>query len=179
MWKIFVKSLGTEFEHTYIIRDPVHSFANLFFNLLMTNLNYYELRSRAVAIVYHYVRPPVNSLPYFKFLHIDDFRKQLIWLKNNFSFPSVDQFLDTCHSRKRWTGVLLTFDDGLSEHHDYVLPILKELGLWGIFYVATGPMNTRIMLDVHRVHLLLGRLGGANALKLLGDIMDIYNGNID
>jgi len=71
-------------------------------------------------------------------------------------------------------GVLLTFDDGLSEHHDYVLPILKELGLWGIFYVPTGPMNTRIMLDVHRVHLLLGRLGGENALKLLGDIIEDY-----
>jgi peptidoglycan/xylan/chitin deacetylase (PgdA/CDA1 family) len=38
-------------------------------------------------------------------------------------------------------GFLLTFDDGTSDHHEIVLPLLKEMGLHGIFFVPTAKLN--------------------------------------
>ena len=57
-------------------------------------------------------------------------------------------------------NMLLTFDDGLSDHYQYVLPELRRRGLWGIFYIPAGPYQSGRMLDVHCIHLLIGRYGG-------------------
>jgi peptidoglycan/xylan/chitin deacetylase (PgdA/CDA1 family) len=54
----------------------------------------------------------------------------------------------------------LTLDDGFKDHHRYVFPELKRRGLWGISYVPTSPLATGRLLDVHRIHMLLGRHGG-------------------
>ena len=64
-------------------------------------------------------------------------------------------------------GVLLTFDDGLRDHAEFVLPALQARGLFGLFYVCSGPAMAGRILDVHKVHLALGRLGGAAALDWL------------
>ena len=54
--------------------------------------------------------------------------------------------------------MLLTFDDGLRDHAEFVLPVLQARGLFGLFYVSSGPAMTGRILDVHKVHLALGRL---------------------
>ena len=64
-------------------------------------------------------------------------------------------------------GVLLTFDDGLRDHRDFVLPVLQERGLFGLFYVPSGPAITGRILDVHKVHLAVGRMGGRAVLTWL------------
>jgi peptidoglycan/xylan/chitin deacetylase (PgdA/CDA1 family) len=64
-------------------------------------------------------------------------------------------------------GVLLTFDDGLRDHVEFVLPVLSARDLWGLFYVPSGPGAEGSLLDVHKVHLALGRLGGTAALTWL------------
>jgi len=120
------------------------------------------------AIMYHYVRPDDPGLPYFRHLHLDDFRRQLDFLSESFRLPARDEFLEALRSRRPLTeAVLLTFDDGLKDHYRYVLPELKSRGLWGIFYVSTGVYRTRRLLDVHRTHLLLGRWGGGSVLDAL------------
>ena len=65
------------------------------------------------------------------------------------------------------SGVLLTFDDGLRDHIDCVLPVLRTRNLWGLFYVPSKPIAEGRLLDVHKVHLALGRLGGAAVLTWL------------
>jgi peptidoglycan/xylan/chitin deacetylase (PgdA/CDA1 family) len=60
--------------------------------------------------------------------------------------------------------MLLTFDDGLRDHVDFVLPALTARGLFGLFYVPSGPALTGELLDVHKVHLVLGKLGGEAVL---------------
>jgi peptidoglycan/xylan/chitin deacetylase (PgdA/CDA1 family) len=64
-------------------------------------------------------------------------------------------------------GVLLTFDDGLRDHADFVLPTLRRRGLFGLFYVSSGPALTHELLDVHKVHLAVGRIGGQASLAWL------------
>jgi peptidoglycan/xylan/chitin deacetylase (PgdA/CDA1 family) len=121
--------------------------------------------------MYHYVRPVPTQLDYFRYLHVDDFRRQLDWFTAHYTFIERDAFLRSLREGRACEGVVLTFDDGLSDHYRYVVPELTKRGLWGIFYVPTGMYTKGKLLDVHRIHLLLGRFGGETALELLQDIL--------
>jgi len=54
---------------------------------------------------------------------------------------------------------LLTFDDGLREHAEIVLPILKRRGLCGIFFVPGSVLAKPKMLCAHEIHLLIECMG--------------------
>jgi peptidoglycan/xylan/chitin deacetylase (PgdA/CDA1 family) len=119
------------------------------------------------AIMYHYVRPAPRDLPYFRYLHVEDFARQLDWFEQNLGFVTREDFDKACATGRVPDGVVLTFDDGLTDHYDHVLPLLQQRGLFGLFYVCTSPYESGRLLDVHRIHLLLGRLGGQCALDRL------------
>ena len=93
------------------------------------------------AIMYHYVRPAPEQLPYFRYLHIDDFARQLDWFARHDRFLSREEFCNACETGDARDGIVLTFDDGLADHYSYVLPLLVERGLFGIFYVCTAPLE--------------------------------------
>lgn len=123
------------------------------------------------ALMYHYVRPEPVGLDSFVYLHVSDFARQLDWLADHIGFVSRADFeraIETCQPP---SGALLTFDDGLADHYDHVLPILRDRGLWGTFYIPTGVYQTGKLLDVHRIHLLLGRFGGAYCMNLIKEIV--------
>jgi peptidoglycan/xylan/chitin deacetylase (PgdA/CDA1 family) len=117
--------------------------------------------------MYHYVRPAPHDLPFFRYLHVEDFARQLDWFDRHLGFVRREEFEDACATGRVPDGVLLTFDDGLADHYDHVFPLLQQRGLFGFFYVCTSPYDTDRLLDVHRIHLLLGRLGGQLALRRL------------
>ena len=124
------------------------------------------------AVMYHYVRPEPEHLPYFRYLHLEDFRRQLDWLDETYGFVSRDDFETALISRRPVSGAVLTFDDGIHDHYHHVFPELRRRGLWGIFYVPTGIYQTRTLLDVHRIHMLIGRHGGLAALDALRAIVE-------
>lgn len=125
------------------------------------------------AVVYHYVRPAPDGLPFFRYLHVEDFRRQLDTLQREFRLIALPEFLRALDGEPiQADAMLLTFDDGLRDHMDYVLPELKARGLWAIFYVATGPLATGKLLDVHRLHLLLGRHGGSVLVDHLARLVE-------
>jgi peptidoglycan/xylan/chitin deacetylase (PgdA/CDA1 family) len=113
------------------------------------------------AIMYHYVRPDNPQLPYFRHLSHEAFVRQLDFFGENYHFVSKEEFKDALRSGVPVkNGIVLTFDDGFKDHFSYVLPELKKRNLWGFFYIPTQPYLTGKLLDVHRVHLLLGKYGG-------------------
>jgi peptidoglycan/xylan/chitin deacetylase (PgdA/CDA1 family) len=126
------------------------------------------------SVMYHYVRPNPTGLPHFRYLHVDDFRTQIDTLMQTHRAPGIEETLDIIGGRREIPadGLVLTFDDAFSDHYRHVLPILAERGLWGIFYVPTGIYSTRKLLDVHRVHVLLGLLGGVAALESLDNLLE-------
>lgn len=124
------------------------------------------------ALMYHYVRPEHEDLPYFRYLHVDDFARQLDWLELNHGFISREAFTRSIAAGRPEDGCVLTFDDGFSDHFDFVLPELLRRDLWGIFYVPTGVYETGQLLDVHRIHLLLGRCGGVAVLEQLVSLLE-------
>lgn len=120
------------------------------------------------AVMYHYVQEPVARLPHFRYLHIDNFRKQLDFFANHGGFVSREEWSDFVKlglMPKLPGKYLLTFDDAMCCHFDYVYPELIKRGLWGIFYVPTGPYTDDIVLNVHRVHLLCGAFNGIELLE--------------
>jgi peptidoglycan/xylan/chitin deacetylase (PgdA/CDA1 family) len=117
--------------------------------------------------MYHYVREYRHDLPYFRFLDVRNFRRQLDFFAATCGFVTFDEW---CRYLSDGTmpdvpgKVLLTFDDALSCHFRYVFPELKSRRLWGMFYVPTLPYARPGILDVHRIHLLCGAFEGKRLL---------------
>lgn len=109
------------------------------------------------AVMYHYVRNEDPAFPLFKFLHFEDFKRQLDYFSQNFSILHPDVLKESIVTGVKPEGVILTFDDGVKDHYHYVMPELLKRGLSGIFYISTGVYEKRKILGVHRLHLLLGR----------------------
>jgi len=125
-------------------------------------------------VMYHYVRPTNSNYPYFKGLNIVDFKRQLDWFSSNGGFVDRDDFLNVFNGRKKTIPkkeFVLTFDDGLSDHYSFVYPELKKRNIFGIFYIPTLHFSSKKILDVHRIHLLVGRYGGKRMMKELDKIV--------
>lgn len=117
------------------------------------------------AVMYHYVRHSSPDSPYFTYLDLDDFRRQLDYFQRKFGYVRKSDFIESLATGKAPEGVLLTFDDGLSDHYRFVFPELEKRGLWGIFYIPTLPLAASKFIDVHCTHLLLGKHGGVRLLE--------------
>jgi len=117
------------------------------------------------AIMYHYVRPFDDGFPNFKNLDVADFHKQLDYFEDTFGFVSKEDFLTSLRTGVPTPGVILTFDDGFKDHIAHVLPALEERGLWGIFYITTGVYQKETLLDVHKIHLLLGKISSKEVFE--------------
>ena len=103
------------------------------------------------AIMYHYVREYKPELPKFRFLDIQNFRKQLDYFEQKFGFVSRKDWDLVIQKKKLGSAegkVVLTFDDSLSCHFDYVFPELKKRNLWGIFYDSNSTIHK--IKDVRR-----------------------------
>lgn len=118
--------------------------------------------SKCLVVMYHYVRPRDPLLEGGVIgLTPGEFAAQLDELTA--VLEPIDWPALWAWSEGRGTlpprCVLLTFDDGLSDHAAYVLPALRERGLRGTFFVATDPLTRHRMLPAHAIHLLLGYVG--------------------
>ena len=101
--------------------------------------------------MYHYVQNIEKER--FPNLHARsnlEFDTQIDYLDENFQIvPAVDL---TFQSNKK---IVLTFDDGLKDHYKNVFPRLIKKNLVGQFFVSSAPLLRSIVLDVHKIHLLL------------------------
>ncbi len=106
---------------------------------------------------YHYIRENFSA-PYPSIFGIspDDFRKQLLLLKNqgdfiepNFLVENLKEVLESDDNH-----FLVTFDDGLKEQFEYALPILDELKIPALFFInSINHMEKKVSL-VHKIHLV-------------------------
>ena len=122
--------------------------------------------------MYNYVKPKNFKYPYFNFLNLDVFRRQLDYFEETQGFISKKDFFESIDNNINPKGFVLTFDDGLKDHFKYVLPELAKRNLWGIFYVSSDAYKTRKLLDVHRIQYLKGKFGATKILKDLINMID-------
>ena len=135
------------------------------------------------AVMYHYVRPNTDRPPYeYYYLDLDDFRRQLDYFEETYELIDRDTFLSYLEgdATPASEDAILTFDDGLRDHYEWVLPELQERNLWGLFFVS-GPIKDTL-LPVHRIHSMLGRADPKDLAAALDDIVDrsdVRDGRID
>lgn len=113
-------------------------------------------------VMYHYVRPIADSgHPRIKGLELDLFRAQLEYMRRHYNPVSVEELLASGRSGNPIPprSILLTFDDGFSEHHEHAAPLLRSFGFSGAFYPPSCAVLDRRALEVHKIHYILASTG--------------------
>ena len=80
------------------------------------------------------------------YVHIDDFREQLDYLKNeNFNVITLEKLYEIRQKNEKVPEktVILTFDDGDKSSYDIVFPELEKRGLKASFFVTTRQLNDK------------------------------------
>ena len=99
-------------------------------------------------------------------LNIKKFEKQILYLKKNFNILTPKEFYKKIDKKKfKRNDCILTFDDGYKSHFQYVLPILNKYSLNGFFFPIVKTIKKNELLDVNKIHLILGKF--KNKKKLL------------
>ena len=125
-------------------------------------------------IMYHYVRDLKNSeYPTIKGLDKELFEKQLAYLLEHYTPVRMDEIL-AAYQKNDFSdipenGFVLTFDDGYIDHYEVVYPILKKVGVQGVFFPSTMAWKENKLLTVNRIHFILAavELKGSLAMKQL------------
>lgn len=110
--------------------------------------------------MYHYIRNFNKKFPYYNNLEINTFKKQI----KKFSEIGIADNKNEIYSYN--SKIILTFDDALKDHL-WAAEELNKNQLIGLFFVPTLPFKNNDILDVHKTHLIVGKVGGIIALKEL------------
>ena len=126
--------------------------------------------------MYHYIRDKSKLFPNYNILEKKNFVNQIKKFSNTGLVSSYEElFIST-------DKFLPTFDDGFKDHI-FAAEILKKHNSIGIFFIPTSPLKNNIMLDVHKTHLILGKVKSSEALEELekylydNKITKFYNNN--
>lgn len=92
------------------------------------------------VIMFHYVRPiKINNLKFLNYFSLEKFSdfldKEIVRLK----LISPEAYLDSIINEKAIpeNAFLLSFDDGLYNHYEWVYPELHKRGIGALFFINT------------------------------------------
>jgi peptidoglycan/xylan/chitin deacetylase (PgdA/CDA1 family) len=130
--------------------------------------------NRLVTIVmYHYVRDlKLSRFPAIKGLPVERFRRQLDYIQGHYTPITVETLLGALQSADQAlppNAVLLTFDDGYSDHFANVFPLLDARGIQGCFFPPAQAILEHKVLDVNKIHFVLA--SGREPGQLLERVM--------
>lgn len=132
-------------------------------------MNEQQKKSGYLALCYHYIRSAETARRFPRILgnREDLFLDQIKMLEKNFEIISPKQALDFSYGRFRpaeKTGLLITFDDGLSDHY-LAAKILKERQIKGLFFIPTCILIDNLPANPVIIHYILAVYGIAGFLK--------------
>lgn len=140
-----------------------------------------NMQPSVFVVMYHYVRPIQRSrYPEIKGLEYEGFKRQIKYLSENYQVLDLNSFMTILSddSLIERPSVLLTFDDGFTDHLYHVLPELSLRGIQGCFYPPSRPVLLREMLDVHRIHFTLASTRDVDSvLNRLTSLMNEHLGS--
>lgn len=103
-------------------------------------------RRRSVVLGYHGVGPSAQGEdPHFLRIPTERFELQLrLLIEAGFEFTTVAELAERAGGGRPPPGlVALSFDDGMSDNHSVLLPILRDLGIPATVFVTTGLIGQR------------------------------------
>ena len=110
--------------------------------------------------MYHYVRNKSKLFPNYNILEKKDYINQIKKFSRIGLINSYDELFVPSNK------FLPTFDDGFKDHI-FAAEVLKKNNGIGIFFIPTLPLKKNIILDVHKTHLILGKVKSFEALNEL------------
>jgi peptidoglycan/xylan/chitin deacetylase (PgdA/CDA1 family) len=124
--------------------------------------------------MYHYVRDLKHSrFPAIKGLSLERFRRQLDYIQSCYTPVSVEDLFEALKSSTNKlpeNAILLTFDDGYSDHFLNVFPLLDARGIKGCFFPPAQAVIEHVVLDVNKIQFVLAAVRDAG--KLLEQVFD-------
>ena len=117
-----------------------------------------DATSCLTIVSYHYVRPIRDSqYASIKGLEKTDFEGQMKYIMRHYNVVSMEHVVASIRGEEQLPqmALLLTFDDGFSDHYLHVFPHLVQHGISAAFYPSVSPTVERKMLDVHKIHFIL------------------------
>ena len=108
--------------------------------------------------MYHYVRDLEHSrFPEIKGITTEQFKEQIAYIKKYYNIISGNDLLDSICSGTEIPprALLLTFDDGYSDHFTQVFPILDREGIRACFFPSAQCILENETLDVNKIHFIL------------------------
>jgi peptidoglycan/xylan/chitin deacetylase (PgdA/CDA1 family) len=138
------------------------------------------VRRDLVSLMYHAVSdtPPPHLRHLYAIKSPAQFEQDLLYLRRHFDLLAYDQLEQRQRHRGATgrPGVLVTFDDGLSECFTTVRPLLIQHRVPCVFFVTTGSLDNRRMFYRHKVSLCLGHvaaLGEAERQRALATLRSL------
>jgi len=118
-------------------------------------------------VMYHYVRPIADGrFPGLRGLEPAQFSGQLDYIMQHYRPVSLVQLLEAIEGGRELPerAILLQFDDGYTDHVDYVLPELERRAIKGVFFPITSAALDRRIIVANRVQFILARVHDLDAL---------------
>jgi len=141
----------------------------------MSNFN--SMNSLTI-VMYHYVRDlKKTTFPKIKGLDISLFEEQLKYIKRFYNVISGFELIEIINSKSKLPpkAMLLTFDDGYSDHFFNVYPLLKKYNLSGIFFPPAECITANKVLDVNKIHFILASIKNEeNLIQYINNRLDEY-----
>lgn len=138
--------------------DLLRSFAGTIPTKLLIGLT----RQRLLLPFYHIISdtPPVHVKHLYAIKGREQFIHDLDFLMQHYTPISVETLNDTVYHQKKLpkNAFLLSFDDGLSECHDIIAPILKRKGIPAIFFLNSAFVDNKALMFRYKASILIDHL---------------------
>ena len=112
------------------------------------------------TIMYHYIRNYNKEFPYYNYLEKKIYKEQI----KNFSKLGIASNKEEIYSYNK--KYVFTFDDGYKDHL-WAAEELKKNNYIGLFFISCLPYKKNELLNVHKSHLIISKVGGRIALNEL------------
>ena len=117
------------------------------------------------SVSYHYVRPKINSFPRLIGIGFDDFKLQINYFQDNYKIVNLKNIYDFYQKNfKIRNGMLLTFDDGLSDHFS-VAKFLSDKKISGVFFINSCIISDNLPPNPTIIHYAIAKHGVELFLK--------------
>jgi peptidoglycan/xylan/chitin deacetylase (PgdA/CDA1 family) len=126
-----------------------------------------EGNSKVTVVMYHYIRDLKNSkYPEIKGLDVKDFTEQIAYMNKHYCFITMEHLIAAIDGTEELPekAILLSFDDGYTDHFEYVYPVLEKNGIQGSFYMPVRALTENRVLDVNKIHFILASESDKNKI---------------
>lgn len=113
---------------------------------------------RLTVVTYHFVRPiAAGPYPRLKGLEPERFEAQIDYILRRYVPVSAAQVVRAATGEGSLPdrAVLLTFDDGYTDHVRYVLPVMRSWNISALFFPVAQSLLERRVLEVNKIQFVL------------------------